>query len=222
MNSSSIDEKTRLPSIWLSLLPVVTLVVLLFFSVCTFGSGTLDGASQVSLIFAAAVAAFIGVAVYGLKWAYIEDSFVSGITAVMPSILILLAIGALSGAWMASGIVPGFICYGMKIIHPQFFPATACIVCAVVSMMTGSSWTTIATIGLALIGIGTAQGFDVGVVAGAIISGSYFGDKMSPLSDTTVLTASVTETPLFTHIRYMMWTTVPAMAVALIISPFWG
>ena len=140
----------------------------------------------------------------------------------MPAVLILLVIGALSGAWMAGGIVPGFIYYGIKIIHPKFFLATACAVSAVVSMMTGSSWTTIATIGLALIGIGKAQGFDVGIVAGAIISGSYFGDKMSPLSDTTVLTASVTGTPLFTHIRYMMWTTVPAMILTLVIFAVLG
>ena len=222
MNSDNADERVPLPSICLSLVPVATLVLSLFFSVFTFGTSTLDGASQLSLLLAGAVAASIGMAVYGLKWAYIERSFVSGITDVMPSILILLAIGALSGAWMASGIVPGFICYGMKIIHPQFFPATACVVCALVSMMTGSSWTTIATIGLALIGIGKAQGFDVGVVAGAIISGSYFGDKMSPLSDTTVLAASVTGTPLFTHIRYMMVTTVPAMTVALVIFTVLG
>jgi NhaC family Na+:H+ antiporter len=133
----------------------------------------------------------------------------------MPSVLILLTIGALSGAWMVSGIVPGFIYYGIQIIHPKFFLATACIVCSIVSLMTGSSWTTIATIGLALIGIGRAQGFDIGVVAGAIISGSYFGDKMSPLSDTTILASSVTGTPLFRHIRYMTVTTAPAMAITL-------
>lgn len=222
MKSSSNHKKNRLPSVWLSFVPVTVLVAALFFSVWTFGTSTLDGASQLSLLFAGGVAAAIGVGACRLKWADMEKSIVSGIGDVMPSILILLAIGALSGAWMASGIVPGFIYYGMKMIHPQFFPATACIVCALVSVMTGSSWTTIATIGLALIGIGKAQGFDAGLVAGAIVSGSYFGDKMSPLSDTTVLTASVTETPLFTHIRYMMWTTVPAMAVALVVFAVLG
>ena len=199
------------------MIPVVILVLLLFFAVGTFGTDTLSGASQLSLLFSGGVAVAIGMCVYKLKWAAIERAITSGIGDVTTSILILLVIGALSGAWMASGIVPGFIYYGMKIIHPKFFLATACAVCAVVSIMTGSSWTTIATIGLALIGIGRAQGFDVGIVAGAIISGSYFGDKMSPLSDTTVLTASVTETPIFTHIRYMMWTTVPAMFITLVI-----
>lgn len=206
-----------LPSIWLSFIPIITLVAVLFFSVLTFGVDTLSGASQLTLLLAGAVAAAIGIGVYKIKWHQLEGAFVSSIAAVMPSILILLLIGALSGAWMCSGIVPGFIYYGMKIIHPQYFLATACIVCAIVSMMTGSSWTTIATIGLALIGIGKAQGFDAGIVAGAIVSGSYFGDKMSPLSDTTVLASSVTGTPLFTHIRYMTITTVPAMATTLII-----
>lgn len=206
-----------LPSVWLALVPIIALVAMLFFSVFTFGVDTLDGASQLTLLAAAAIAAAIGIGVYGLKWKQIEAAVVACEGEVMPSIIILLFIGALSGSWMASGIVPGFIYYGMKIIHPQFFPATACVVCALVSMMTGSSWTTIATIGLALIGIGQAQGFDVGLVGGAIVSGAYFGDKMSPLSDTTVLASSVTGTPLFKHIRYMTVTTVPAMAVTLVI-----
>jgi NhaC family Na+:H+ antiporter len=217
MNNLRNDDKVALPSVWLSLIPVVSLVVLLFFSVSTFGTDTLSGASQLSLIVAGAIAAAISMCVCRLKWKFLEASLVSSIGEVMPSILLLLLIGALSGAWMVSGIVPGFIYYGMKLIHPQFFPATACVLCAVVSMMTGSSWTTIATIGLALIGIGSAQGFDVGMVGGAIISGAYFGDKMSPLSDTTILASSVTGTPLFKHIRYMMITTVPAMTIALIV-----
>jgi NhaC family Na+:H+ antiporter len=222
MKKKDISSGVALPSVWLSLLPIVVLVALLFFAVSTFGTDTLSGASQLALLFSGAVAAALGMGVYKLSWTAVEHSIVSGIGEVMPSVLILLVIGALSGAWMASGIVPGFIYYGMKIIHPKFFLATACAVCAVVSIMTGSSWTTIATIGLALIGIGRAQGFEDGVVAGAIISGSYFGDKMSPLSDTTVLTASVTRTPLFTHIRYMMWTTVPAMLLTLAIFTVLG
>ena len=133
------------------------------------------------------------------------------------AIIILLLIGALSGSWMISGIVPTLIYYGMQIIHPSFFLASCCVICAVVSVMTGSSWTTIATIGIALMGIGEAQGFATGWVAGAIISGAYFGDKISPLSDTTVLASSVTHTPLFSHIRYMMLTTIPSMVITLII-----
>lgn len=222
MKKKDISANGALPSVWLSMVPIVVLVTLLFFAVGTFGTDTLSGASQLALLFSGGVAAALGIGVYRLSWTAIERSIVSGIGDVMPSVLILLVIGALSGAWMVSGIVPGFIYYGMKIIHPKFFLATACAVCAVVSIMTGSSWTTIATIGLALIGIGRAQGFEDGVVAGAIISGSYFGDKMSPLSDTTVLTASVSNTPLFTHIRYMMWTTVPAMILTLAIFTVLG
>ena len=222
MKKKDISANGALPSVWLSMIPIVVLVTLLYFAVGTFGTDTLSGASQLALLFAGAVAAALGIGVYRLSWTAIEHSIVSGIGDVMPSVLILLVIGALSGAWMVSGIVPGFIYYGMGIIHPKFFLATACAVCAVVSIMTGSSWTTIATIGLALIGIGRAQGFEDGVVAGAIVSGSYFGDKMSPLSDTTVLTASVTRTPLFTHIRYMMWTTVPAMILTLAIFTVLG
>ena len=217
MKKSREKNIQQLPSVWLSLIPLGALVAMLFFSVTTFGTDTLSGASQLSLLFAGAVAAFLGMAVYKLKWSMIEGAFISGISNIMPSVLILLVIGALSGAWMASGIVPGFIYYGLKIIHPKFFLATACVLCSVVSIMTGSSWTTIATIGLALVGIGRAQGFDVGIVAGAIVSGAYFGDKMSPLSDTTILASSVSGTPLFTHIRYMLWTTVPAMAITLVI-----
>ena len=222
MKKKDISLNGALPSVWLSMIPIVVLVTLLYFAVGTFGTDTLSGASQLALLFAGGVAAALGIGVYRLSWTAIERSIVSGIGDVMPSVLILLVIGALSGAWMVSGIVPGFIYYGMGIIHPKFFLATACAVCAVVSIMTGSSWTTIATIGLALIGIGRAQGFEDGVVAGAIVSGSYFGDKMSPLSDTTVLTASVTRTPLFTHIRYMMWTTVPAMILTLAIFTVLG
>ena len=222
MKRKDISANGALPSVWLSMIPIVVLVTLLYFAVGTFGTDTLSGASQLALLFAGAVAAALGIGVYRLSWTAIERSIVFGIGDVMPSVLILLVIGALSGAWMVSGIVPGFIYYGMGIIHPKFFLATACAVCAVVSIMTGSSWTTIATIGLALIGIGRAQGFEDGVVAGAIVSGAYFGDKMSPLSDTTVLTASVTRTPLFTHIRYMMWTTVPAMILTLAIFTVLG
>lgn len=215
MTRTQNDRPVPMPSVWLALVPIAALVAMLFFSVCTFGVDTLSGASQLTLLLSAGIAAAIGVGVLKISWDRLEGAFVSSVAAVMPSIVILLLIGALSGAWMCSGIVPGFIYYGMKIIHPKFFLATACVVCAVVSMMTGSSWTTIATIGLALVGIGKAQGFDPGLVAGAIVSGSYFGDKMSPLSDTTVLASSVTGTPLFAHIRYMTVTTVPAMAVTL-------
>ena len=152
----------------------------------------------------------------------IELAIINNISGVSPAIIILLIIGALSGAWMISGVVPTLIYYGIKVIHPSFFLTSTCIICALVSVMTGSSWTTIATIGIALMGIGRAQGFEDGWIAGAIISGAYFGDKMSPLSDTTVLAASVTDTPLFRHIKYMLITTVPSMIITLIIFTIVG
>ena len=138
------------------------------------------------------------------------------------AIIILLIIGALSGVWMISGVVPTLIYYGMQIIHPDFFLTSTCVICALVSIMTGSSWTTIATIGIALLGIGKAQGFEEGWIAGAIISGAYFGDKVSPLSDTTVLAASVTDTRCSRHIRYMMITTIPSLVITLVIFTVMG
>ncbi len=207
----------KIPSPLVSFIPVIALVILLFATIRTFGSDALSGSSQVSLLMATAVSIFIGIVFYKVAWTDIELAIINNISGVSPAIIILLIIGALSGAWMVSGVVPTLIYYGMKVIHPSFFLTSACIICALISIMTGSSWTTIATIGIAFMGIGRAQGFHEGWIAGAIISGAYFGDKMSPLSDTTVLAASVTDTPLFRHIRYMLITTVPSMIITLII-----
>lgn len=182
-----------------------------------FGADSLAGGSQVALIVASAVIVAISMAVYGTSWQTLEDSVLDNIRSVGSAILILFLIGAIAGTWMVSGIVPTLIYYGMKVITPGIFLAAACVICGLVSVMTGSSWTTIATIGVALVGIGSAQGFSPGWTAGAIISGAYFGDKISPLSDTTVLASSSSGTPLFTHIRYMLLTTVPSMTVAVIV-----
>ena len=212
----------KMPSPLLSLVPILVLVALLFVTIRTFGSDALSGGSQVVLLTTTAVASLLAMIFCKVKWRDIEEAICKNILGVATAIIILLLIGALSGSWMISGIVPTLIYYGMQIIHPSFFLASCCVICAVVSVMTGSSWTTIATIGIALMGIGEAQGFATGWVAGAIISGAYFGDKMSPLSDTTVLAASVTDTPLFTHIRYMLYTTVPSMIVTLIVFSIAG
>jgi NhaC family Na+:H+ antiporter len=201
----------------LSLVPVVVLAGLLFFTIRSFGSDALNGGSQIVLLTATAVCSLIAMLRCRVKWKTIEQSIVGNITGVSTALLILLLIGALAGSWMVSGVVPTLIYYGMKLIHPGVYLFSTCAICAVVSVITGSSWTTVATIGIALLGVGQAQGFDEGWIAGAIISGSYFGDKVSPLSDTTVLASSVTETPLFTHIRYLMITTVPSMTLALLI-----
>jgi len=210
------------PLLLLALLPVITLIGLLFLCVRMFGSDTIGGASQIALLIGTAVCVALSLLFCGVKWKAIETAIVNNLTTVALAILILLMIGALSGAWMVSGVIPALIYYGMKIIHPDLYLATTCIICAVVSVLTGSSWTTVATVGIALAGIGIVQGFSPGWVGGAIISGAYFGDKISPLSDTTVLASAVTETPLFTHIRYMMITTVPSIVVTLVIFTIAG
>ena len=213
-------QPTRLPSLpspLLSLIPILVLVALLFVTIRTFGSDALSGGSQVVLLTATALCCVIAMTYSRVSWQTLEHAMVNNITGVATALLILLIIGALSGSWMISGVVPTLIYYGMQIIHPNFFLTSTCLICAIVSVMTGSSWTTIATIGIALLGIGQAQGFEEGWIAGAIISGAYFGDKISPLSDTTVLASSVTGTPLFKHVRYMLITTVPSLLIALII-----
>lgn len=208
---------TKNPTPIVALIPIAVLVLLLAITIRLFGSDALSGGSQVCLIAASGVCVLLGMAFYKRTWKQFEDAIIANIGGVGSSIIILLIIGTLSGAWMVSGVVPTLIYYGIQIIHPHFFLVSTCIICAVVSVMTGSSWTTIATIGIALMGIGRAQGFSEGWIAGAIISGAYFGDKISPLSDTTVLASSTTGTPLFEHIRYMLVTTVPSIVITLII-----
>lgn len=212
----------KIPSPLVSLFPIVFLVGMLFATIRTFGSDALSGGSQVSLLTTTAICIFIGMAFYRIPWKDYEIAITNNVAGVTTAIIILLIIGALSGMWMISGVVPTLIYYGIQIIHPDFFLTSTCIICALVSVMTGSSWTTIATIGIALLGIGKAQGFDEGWIAGAIISGAYFGDKISPLSDTTILASSITDTPLFSHIRYMMVTTIPSLIITIIIFTVMG
>jgi len=203
---------------WLiALIPLATLIALQVVVIREFGSDALDGASQTALLFAAAVAVAMGMIFYKVPWSSIDSAIGQNIKTMGPAILILFLIGAVSGSWMMSGVVPTMIYYGMQIVSPKVFLFVACLVSALVSLVTGSSWTTVATIGIALMGIGTAHGYEVGWTAGAIISGAYFGDKISPLSDTTVLASSVGEVPLFKHIRYMLITTVPSFTIALVI-----
>ncbi|MDR2920687.1 MAG: Na+/H+ antiporter NhaC [Tannerella sp.] len=216
------EKHVKIPSPLLSLVPVLVLVGLLFFTVRIFGSDALSGGSQIVLLTATAICSIIAVFYCKVRWKTIEIAITNNVAGVTVAVFILLIIGALSGSWMISGIVPTLIYYGMQIIHPKFFLASTCIICAIVSVMTGSSWTTIATIGIALLGIGQAQGFSEGWIAGAIVSGAYFGDKISPLSDTTILASSITDTPLFKHIRYMLITTVPTILLTLLIFTIAG
>ncbi len=205
------------PSALLSLLPVAVLVVLLTATIRSFGSDALGGPSQITLLVVAAICVLVGMGYLNVPWQSFEKAITKNVSSVSSALIILLLIGALGGMWMVSGVVPTLIYYGVQIIHPDVFLASTCAICALVGVMTGSSWTTIATIGIALMGIGRAQGFNEGWVAGAIISGAYFGDKVSPLSDTTTLASGSLGVPLFDHIRYMLLTTVPTLTVTLII-----
>ncbi len=209
-------EKPRIH--WtLTLIPLAVLVALQVLVIREFGSDALDGASQTALLVAAAVAVTMGMVFFKVPWKNIDHAISDNVKTIGGAILILFLIGAVSGSWMLSGVVPTMIYYGMQVVDPSVFLFIACLISALVSLVTGSSWTTIATIGIALMGIGAAHGYGVGWTAGAIISGAYFGDKISPLSDTTVLASSVGEVPLFKHIRYMLITTVPSFTITLII-----
>jgi NhaC family Na+:H+ antiporter len=201
----------------ISLIPITTLVALLALDISIFGSDAILGASQVALLFSAGICVWLAMWLFKVPWRDFEEAIKGNIGDVTTAIVILFLIGGISGTWTMSGIVPTFIYYGVKIISPKIFLVTACVICALVSLMIGSSWTTIATIGVALLGIGKAEGFSDGVIAGAIISGAYFGDKISPLSDTTVMASSLNKVPLFQHIRYMFFTTVPSITITLII-----
>lgn len=208
---------TPKPSAWLSAIPFLTLVSLLSATIYIFGSDALSGPSQIALLTSTAVCVVLGMAFCNVRWSDIEENISEKVRDISISVCILLLIGMLSASWMVSGIVPTLICYGIRIIHPTVFLVSACVISAMVSLLTGSSWTTIATIGIAMLGIGRALGIADGWTAGAIISGAYFGDKISPLSDTTVLASSVSGTPLFQHIRYMMLTTAPTLLITLVI-----
>ena len=202
---------------FLSLIPFASLIALIFICVSVFGTDALDGATQVSLLIASAICVLVGYLTGRVEWDALEREMTDKIASCMPSIIILLLIGAIGGTWMVSGIVPTMIYYGVQVLRPEWFLVSSSVFCALVSVMVGSSWTTVATIGVALMGIGRALGFDDGWVAGSIITGAYFGDKLSPLSDTTVLASSVSGTPLFTHIRYMMTTTIPTFCISLLV-----
>jgi NhaC family Na+:H+ antiporter len=211
------NQNHRLPHPFVALIPIAVLIVLVAIAVSIFGSDALSGGSQMALLLATGVALILAKITVGMHWSSFEKALQKNIKNISSALLILLIIGALSGTWMVSGVVPMFILYGMKLIKPEVFLLSAAVISALVSVVTGSSWTTVATIGIALLGIGRALGYNDGWIAGAIISGAYFGDKISPLSDTTVLASSISGTPLFKHIHYMLYTTVPSMIIALIV-----
>ena len=211
----------RAPSLAVSFIPVIVLIGLLAGGVALFGDGAAGGPNQMALILAAGVGIIIGVA-HGNTWKQIEDGIVHGISLAMGAILILLVVGSLIGSWILAGVVPTMIYYGLQLLTPAIFFPSACALCCLVSLATGSSWTTAGTVGVALIGIAAAQDLSLGLAAGAVVSGAYFGDKMSPLSDTTNLAPAMAGTDLFTHIRHMVWTTAPSIVLALMLFAIVG
>ncbi len=210
-------DEQKIPHPLVAIIPVVVLIGFLATVIVLFGSDSLSGGSQIALLMGMAVCVCISMGFYRVPWRKIEKQITKTIGEVSITLLILLCVGMLSGSWMISGVVPTLIYYGVQIMSPQFFLVSSCLICALVSLLSGSSWTTIATIGVALLGIGHALGVSEAWTAGAIISGAYFGDKMSPLSDTTILASSATGTDLFVHIRYMMLTTIPTFLITITI-----
>ncbi|HEY8567910.1 Na+/H+ antiporter NhaC [Microbulbifer sp.] len=202
--------------LWLALVPLLVLIGLLGLSVNLFGDGSSSGPNQLALFLAAAAAALIGL-VRGQSWAELEKAMVHGISLSMNACLILLMVGTMIGAWMVSGTAPALIYYGLGLLDPHWLYPVAMVVCALVAVSIGSSWTTAGTVGIALLGVAHVMGLSLPITAGAVISGAYFGDKMSPLSDTTNLAPAMAGTDLFTHIRHMLWTTVPSFLIALVL-----
>ncbi len=215
--TDSRDEKiikNRELNIWEALIPVVILIGMLAYNVFVFGDNSLGGSNQFILLMGAAVAAIVG-AFNKVSFQYMMEEVAQNIKSVAGPILILFMVGALAGTWLISGIIPTMIYYGLELLNPTIFLPACVVICAIISIATGSSWTTSATVGIALIGIAGALGISLGMTAGAIISGAYFGDKMSPLSDTTNLAPAIAGAGLFDHIRYMMITTIPSLVITL-------
>ena len=199
-----------------ALFPLIALIVMLAINVFYFKDASLDGSNQFVLLLGGAVAAIVGF-FKGVSYEEMMNAVADNLKSTSSALLILLMVGALSGTWLLSGIIPTMIYYGIQLLNPSIFLLVSVLVCALISVATGSSWTTSATVGIALIGVGNAMGIPMGMTAGAILSGAYFGDKMSPLSDTTNLAAAMAGTDLFTHIRYMLYTTVPTLVITLIV-----
>lgn len=204
-------------NIWEALIPVFALIIMLFYNVFfAFGDDALGGSNQFILLMGGAVAVVVGV-FNKVSFDQMVEEVAVNIKSTSGAILILLMVGALAGTWLISGVIPTMIYYGLQILNPKIFLASCVLICSIISVATGSSWTTSATVGIALIGIAEALGVPLGMAAGAVLSGAYFGDKISPLSDTTNLAPAMAGTDLFTHIRYMLYTTVPTYIVTLVV-----
>lgn len=214
MTETVTDSGKKQISLGAALIPVIVLIALLAYNIFIFGDSALSGSNQFILLMGGAIAAVVGF-VYRVSYTSMMESVAQNVRSTTEPILILLLVGALSGTWMISGIIPSMIYYGLQLLSPSVFLAVSVVICAVISVATGSSWSTSATIGIALIGIGQAMDIDPAMTAGAVLSGAYFGDKLSPLSDTTNLAAAMAGSQLFSHIKYMLITTVPSITIAL-------
>lgn len=211
----------KTPTLRDALTPLLALIVLLVLSVYLFGEDSSYGANQIALILCAGIAGLIGIK-NGLSWSDIQTGITTSITVSMTAILILLAVGMLIGTWIIAGTVPAMVSFGLALLSPQIFYPAACLICAVIALSIGSSWTVAGTVGIGLIGVAQSMELSVEITAGAIISGAYLGDKLSPLSDTTNLAASVANVDLFSHIRNLMWSTIPSFLLALILFTFFA
>ena len=214
------DTSKKIIPLQIAILPLIFLVTLLSFNlyanVFIYDADPLAGSSQFILILSGAFAAMIG-NLYNVSYKDVVNSISNSIKSVTPALIILLWVGALAGTWMISGIIPSMVYYGLKILDPNIFLPACIIICSIISVATGSSWTTSATVGIALVGIGKALEIPAGMVGGAVIAGAYFGDKLSPLSDTTNLAAAVSNVDLFKHIKYLTYTTIPSISITLIV-----
>lgn len=215
------SDSIKKPTYWQAATPLLALIAMLATSVYMFGADSSYGPNQLALLTAAAIACVVAF-VNGYKWEQIEEGITKGISVALGAILIILMVGSLIGTWLLSGIVPTLIYYGLELLSPSWFYAASCLICAIVAISIGSSWTTAATIGVALIGVATGMELNIAIAAGAVVSGAYFGDKMSPLSDTTNLAPAVSGTELFAHIRYMTLTAVPAFLISLMLFTVLG
>ena len=210
-------KQTRKPTLFEALLPIIFLIIILVLSLMIFHVDP-----QIPLLLATAFTSILGVYRLGHKWSDLEDGIIDTIRLAIQAILILLIVGSLIGTWILGGVVPSMIYWGLNILSPKIFLVATLLICSIVSVATGSSWTTAGTVGIALLGIGQTLGIPLPVVAGAIISGAYFGDKMSPLSDTTNLAPAMAGATLFEHIKHMIFTTAPAYLISIILYAILG
>ncbi|HBC3974453.1 TPA: Na+/H+ antiporter NhaC [Vibrio parahaemolyticus] len=222
-NNERYKKEIKKPEIRLTyaVLPVLSLIILLSLSLYLFSDNSSYGPNQIALMICAGIAAVIGHK-HGCTWKEIEDGIKKGIHLSLSAIIILLFVGALIGTWILSGTIPTMISIGLKILSPEYFYAAACALCALVSLSIGSSWSTAGTVGIGLMGIASSFGMSPAITAGAVVSGAYFGDKISPLSETTNLAPAVLGVDLIEHIKHMMWTTIPSITIALLIFLFLG